>query len=185
MIPYQTEKIENAICFFAFDHRKKTKKPLHQTFLYKYLAFLDFEAIKETGHPVLGLKYKAMKWGPVPEEIYNKKDNYKTPLFVFQKNSKEDIEVIPKKKPDLQFFSKYEIGLMEKLIEIFADKFIYTGLISDASHEAILAWKRTWHDKPNSIIDYRLTFTGEILLKQDAELTYPEENYLIYNALEN
>ena len=35
MIPYQKEKIENAICFFANEHQKKTKHPLYQTFLYK------------------------------------------------------------------------------------------------------------------------------------------------------
>ena len=47
MIPYQKEKIENAICFFASEHQKKTKHPLYQTFLYKYLAFLDFESLRE------------------------------------------------------------------------------------------------------------------------------------------
>ncbi|GAG44260.1 unnamed protein product, partial [marine sediment metagenome] len=41
MIPYKKEKSDNAICFFAFNHKRKTGKYLPQTFLYKYLAFLD------------------------------------------------------------------------------------------------------------------------------------------------
>lgn len=186
MIAYQREKIENAICFFASEHKRKTRKPLHQTFLYKYLAFLDFEGIKETGRPVLGLNYKAMKWGPVPEEIYSKKDYYNTPLFIFQRDLKENrIMVLPKRKPDLRFFSKYEISLMEKLIEIFADRYVYTGLISDASHEEIIAWKRTWEKRPNEIIDYALTFDTELMVKPFNKLSRPEENFLIYKTLEN
>jgi hypothetical protein len=185
MIPYQTEKIENAICFFASEHKKKTRKPLYQTFLYKYLAFLDFEGLKETGRPVLGLKYRAMDKGPVPIEIYNKRSDYQTPLFIFQKDPEGKITILPKKKPDLQYFSKYEKGLMEKLIEIYADQFIPTKLISNASHEEILAWERTWAEKPNSMIDDRMTFAGDVLAKEDSELSYPEENYLIYRALEN
>lgn len=184
MIPYQIEKIENAICFFAFEQKKKTKKSLHQTFLYKYLAFFDFECLKETGRPSLGLKYRAMPRGPVPIDIYNKRRNYKTPLFVFQEEAPDKFIILPKNKPDLRFFSKYEIGIMKKLIEIYADSYITTNLISDASHEAIEAWKKTWKKKPNDLIDYISTFSNEILTKTDQELTYPEESYLTHRALE-
>lgn len=57
-------------------------------------------------------------------------------------------------------------------------------MISDASHEDILAWKRTWETKPNSIIDYSLEFEGNILKKSEKELSYPEENYLMNMGLE-
>jgi hypothetical protein len=82
-MPYQMEKIENAICFFAKEHQKKARKPLYQTFLYKYLAFLDFISLRETGQPALGLRYLAMEKGPVPIEIYDKKESYSTPLWPF------------------------------------------------------------------------------------------------------
>lgn len=50
-IPYKDEKLKNAICFFANEHEKLTRKPLSQTFLYKYLAFLDFKSIEHrAGH---------------------------------------------------------------------------------------------------------------------------------------
>ncbi|MGH2575337.1 MAG: hypothetical protein ACRDFC_06525, partial [Ignavibacteria bacterium] len=61
MIPYQKEKIINSILFFAKEHKNKTRKPLLQTFLYKYLAFLDFKSVEETGLPALGLTYLAME----------------------------------------------------------------------------------------------------------------------------
>lgn len=61
MIPYQKEKIENAICFFAYEHKKATRKFLTQTYLYKYLALFDFKCLEETGKPALGLKYMAME----------------------------------------------------------------------------------------------------------------------------
>jgi hypothetical protein len=61
MIPYKNEKIQNAIAFFAKEHCKKVRKPLYQTYLYKYLAFLDFISLREVGRPALELIYKAME----------------------------------------------------------------------------------------------------------------------------
>jgi len=156
---------------------------LYQTFLDKYLAFLDFKSLRETGTPILGLKYKAMERGPVPEEIYNKRNENISNYFSFKKDQ-DGVIIVHKKDPDLDYFSPYEINLMKQLIEIYAQNYIHTKIISDASHEDILAWKRTWKTKPNSIIDYSLEFEGNILKKSDKELSYPEENYLINMALE-
>ena len=184
MIPYQKEKTENAICFFASEHQKRIKHPLHQTFLYKYLAFLDFESLRETGRPCLGLSYKAMDRGPVPMEIYSQRDKIKSPLFEFR-NVQGDIYTIhPKGKPNLDYFSKKEISQMQRLIEIYAKFYISAKLISDASHESILAWKKTWKSQPNGMIDYKSEFDDRLLNKKEEELTYPEESYLIHRALE-
>ena len=184
MIPYQKQKIENAICFFALEHKKKTRKPLYQTFLYKYLAFLDFESIKETGRPCLGLTYRAMERGPVPIEIYNQRDKIESDLFQFIPEQEDRRIILAKTKPNLDYFSKKEINLMQKLVEIYAGNYITTKLISDASHEAILAWKKTWKNKQNEIIDYAIGFDDNLSYKKEEDLTYPEESYLIYRALE-
>ena len=184
MIPYQKQKIENAICFFAHEHKKETRKPLYQTFLYKYLAFLDFESIKETGRPCLGLEYMAMQRGPVPIIIYNQRDKIKSDLFQFISDQDDRWVILAKTKPNLDYFSKKEINLMQKLIEIYADSYITSTLISDATHQAILAWKKTWREAPNGIIDYAAEFKGNLLSKKEEDLTYPEESYLIYRALE-
>lgn len=178
MIPYQEKKIRNAICFFAREHRAKTRKPLYQTFLYKYLAFFDFISLRETGIPALGLRYQAMPRGPVPIDIYNIRD--KCAEF-----TKDEIGyfVASRGKADLDYFSRYEINLMKRLIEIYAKSYIPAQLISDASHENIKAWKRTWNKSPNSIIDYSLEFEGLLTKKEDDELTCPEEIHLIQKAL--
>ena len=117
MLPYQKEKIENAICFFAEEHKKRTRGPLYQTFLYKYLAFLDFDSLKQTGRPVLGLTYKAMERGPVPIEIYDRRKHFKTDLFEFREEAENRHYVICKNKPNLDFFSQNEIKLMKRLVE--------------------------------------------------------------------
>ena len=184
MIAYQNEKIENAIGFFATQHKKATRKPLSQTFLYKYLAFLDFKSLEETGRPVLGLKYKAMERGPVPIEIYSKRTNYKTSLFEFRRIRETQFVVIPQKNPNLDYFSKYEIDLMRRLIEIYADTFVKTGDISEASHQEIKAWKKAWNRQPNSLIDYDWSFDNDINSKPEDRLSFAEENYLIYKGLE-
>lgn len=180
MIPYRKEKIQNAIVFFAREHRKKTRKPLYQTYLYKYLAFLDFISLREIGRPALELIYKAMQRGPVPIEIYEKKED--TLLYRFVKDTLGEV-VVPKNKPNMDFFSPYEIDLMHRLIEIYATTWITTDVMSDASHEDIAAWKRTYFKKPNTIIDFILEFDGDLLSKRENELTYPEEVYLTYRAM--
>ena len=180
MIPYRKEKIQNAIVFFAKEHRKKTRKPLYQTYLYKYLAFLDFISLREIGRPSLELIYRAMKRGPVPIEIYEKKED--TPLYRFIKDKFGEI-IVTNNKPDMDFFSSYEIDLMHRLIEIYATRWMTTDVMSDASHEDITAWKRTYYQKPNTIIDYTLEFDGDLLSKRENELTYPEEVYLMLKAM--
>jgi len=185
MIAYQKEKIENAICFFAFEHKKKTRKLLTQTFLYKYLAFLDFKSVEETGQPSLGLKYRAMERGPVPMEIYEARDHLETSCYAFKCIAKDKYVIIHKTKPNLDYFSAYEIKKMNELTEIYADRFVKTNEISEASHEKIRAWQLTHSKKPNDFIDYSLQFDGDVFLKSDEDLTFPEEAYLTFKALDN
>jgi hypothetical protein len=188
MIPYQKEKIENAICFFAAVHQKKTGRSLDEASLYKCLAFLDFEAFDETGRPALGLDYIAMQWGPVPIKIYEARRSLKTDCFEFvvkrdEYSAKEKFLVIAHGKPDLNYFSEYEKTKMRRIIEIFADRSIKDGLRNDASHERIKAWKKTWAKKQNSIIDYSLTFDDNLRTKKPEDLSFAEGCFLTSEAL--
>jgi len=185
MIAYQKEKIENAICFFANEHKKHTRYPLFQTMLYKYISYLEFNSIEKTGRPVFDLTYIAWKNGPVPKEIYDKRNNYNTSLFVFIKNSEGNIEIKPKEKPNLDYFSKYEISEMNRLIEIFAEINVRAKHMSEASHSDIKAWKLTWMEKPNTIIDKSLTFGKGLFNKKDGQLTFAEESFLTYMSIQN
>ena len=183
-IPYREEKIKNAICFFASEHEKHTHKPLSQTFLYKYLAFLDFKSIEVIGRPTLGLIYSAMDKGPVPIEIYANRDKLKNECFVFVPLEEEKYIVKANGKPDLDYFSPFEIGEMNRLIEIYADYFVKASDISEASHETIAAWKKTWAKKRNAIINYDDAFVEDLLTKPHANLSFAEESYLLYKVLE-
>lgn len=184
MIAYRDKKIENAICFFASEHRKRAKRPLYQTYLFKYLAFLDFESLKETGRPVLGLTYRAMERGPVPLEIYEKRDAYSSDLFDFSKGEDNKRLIFCKKDPDLSWFSPREIRLMKRLVETFASRYVDSRLMSDSSHEEIAAWRKTWKRQPNAVIDYSLTFDEGFAAKPESELSYPESGYLVFKAVE-
>jgi len=188
--PYNKERTDNAISFFASEYKKKTRNYLFQTQLYKFLAFFDFIGQERFGIPPLNLQYKAMEWGPVPIDIYKNRLNLDTSLYVFtviDKNDddkKEKIQVYPKGKPDLSYFSRQELNLMNHLLEIYADIFVKCGDMSDASHEEIKAWKKTWKTNPNGMIDYDLTFNDDLLEKNDDDLSAQEESYLIYKALQ-
>ncbi len=116
----------------------------------------------------------------MPIEIYEKKAD--TPLYRFVKGELGEI-VVSKNKPNMDFFSSYEIHLMHRLIEIYATRWMTTNVMSDASHEDIAAWKRTYYQKPNTIINYILEFDGDLLSKRENELTYPEEVYLTHRAM--
>lgn len=188
MIIYQAEKVNNAICFFAAEHKKRTRRPLDQTSLYKYLGFFDFETFEERGRPALGLTYMAMPRGPVPIKIYDARHSLKTDCFEFvvqkdEYSSRENIYVIAFGKPDLDYFSEYEKGKMSRIIEIFADSSVKASLRSDASHERIKAWKRTWDKKKNSLIDYSLTFDDDPRTKKPEDLSFAEECFLTSEAL--
>lgn len=184
MIAYQKEKIENAICFFAQEHKKATRQPLHQTYLFKYLAFLDFVSLKHTGRPSLGLKYRAMERGPVPIDIYNQRDSYKSDCLTFRKVDQDKYIIESKGRPDLTYFSPYEVSQMRRLIEIFADQFVRSNEMSEASHEEIEAWRKAWKRKRNSIIEFEDEFDENIFSKSPKDLSPAEEAFLIYRTIE-
>ena len=185
MIAYQKEKVENAICFFAVEHQKVTKKPLYQIFLYKYLALFDFDCLKAIGRSSLGLKYLAMKRGPVPIEIYSKRDSYKTDCVEFRKVGQDQYIVVAKAKwPDLSYFSPIEVGRMKRLIEFFADRFVTSNEMSEASHQEIKAWRKAWKRKENSPIDFGEEFDEDLTLKDPKILSVAEEAFLIHKGIE-
>ena len=173
MISYKKEKIENAVCFFAQEHKKKSGKPLAQTYLWKYLAFVDFISIEKLGSPAFGLEYKAMKKGPVPHSLYNRRHDYKTDLFEFINIGEGKFVIKSKKSPDMDYFSKFEMSLMNILIRKYAQK--WAKDISEDSHNRIRAYKKT---ATNEIMDYALTFEDDIRKKDEKSLNKAEEHFL-------
>lgn len=168
MLKYCQNKLHHAILYFAKEHHKRAKKYPTILQIFKYLAFLDFELVRETGRPAFGLKYKAMKYGPVPDELYKLWSKNKVIDEEFYKVVENQADskkyVIPKagKEPDLKMFSQRERAVMEKLLTIYADRFVEVFDFSEASHEVIKSWQKAFQTKPNSFIDFR----DEILLNE-------------------
>ena len=179
LIPYKDERIEGAIAFFASKH----KGNLSQTALYKYLAFFDFTSLEESGEPALGLTYIALEHGPVPKEIYreNKYRESKYYKFIEGKENSVTIVPIPGDSNYLEYFSKYDIKLMNRLIEIF--KKSPATEMSKASHEEIKAWRKAWKSKPNSIINMADTFDNLEEKYYNNEATMAEEHFFISQKL--
>lgn len=188
MIAYKTEKINNAICFFAREVYKLRKQYLPQTLLYKFLSYLDFSSIEKLGKPALELEYRAYKNGPVPVGIYNSREGYQTDCFKFEKRGTNRFVVISTKEANLDYFSEFEIETMNYLI----DKYIKNNLdmkqiidnICEASHNEIKAWKVAYDKKKNSRINYSDTF-GEIDKKGSNKLSIQEERFLVYHSFKN
>jgi len=188
MIAYKTEKINNAICFFAKEVYKLRKQYLPQTLLYKFLSYLDFSSIEKLGKPALELEYRAYKNGPVPVGIYNNREGYQTDCFKFEKRGTNRFIVISTKEADLDYFSEFEIETMNYLL----DKYIKNNLsmkkiidnICKDSHNDIKAWKVAYNRKKNSRIDYSDTFE-EIDKKEVNNLSIQEERFLVYRSLKS
>jgi hypothetical protein len=187
---YRKERIENALLFFALNHYKKTKKYLSQTFLYKYLAFFEFRYLKTVGNMPLELTYKAMDRGPVPTEIYDNRD--KPDYFlkvIFEpfpiKNGKTGYLIKPKPngKFDPDYFAEAEIEEMNKLIEIFAQRWVGATEMSEASHRDIKSWKKTYSRQPYAEIDPIEEFDRDIMAVPEESLHTEELKYLMHRKM--
>ena len=186
MIAYKTEKLNNAICYFASEVYKRRSQFLPQTLLYKLLSYLDFTSIEKLGVPALELKYRAFKNGPVPEEIYQNKDGYETDCFKFEKRSNRRVVVISKKEADLDYFSEFEIEIMNDLLNKYIGKEntmkeIIDNICND-SHKDIKAWKVAYDREKNSAMNYSDTFE-EIDQKDLENLSINKERFLVYRGL--
>lgn len=188
MIAYRKEKIKNAICYFASEHYKRTKSLLFQTILYKFLAYLDFKSVEVTGKPSLGLEYTAYPKGPVPPEIRNKRYNYKTDCFEFIDKGNNYFVIESKKEPNLDYFSEFEIEVMNELLDEYSilgmqQKDIINKIIDD-SHKDIIAWKIA-RERPGSSrkMYYEDTF-NTLYEKKVKDLTIQKEAFLTYKDLQ-
>lgn len=184
MLSYRKERIDNALLFFAQNHYKKTKKYLSQTFLYKYLAFFEFRYLKAAGDMPLELTYKAMERGPVPMEIYSNRDNpnyFSKVLFEpFQlENGKTGYLVKPNGIFASDYFAEAELKEMNSLIDMFAHDWVRASEMSEASHQAIKAWKKTYNHQPNADIDPIDEFDRDIMAIPEDALHTEELKYLM------
>ena len=182
MLAYREERISNAIGFFVAEHHKKTKEYPYQTSIWKYLAFFEFRHLAKYGDMPLGLEYRAMEHGPVPIELYSDVAVLHSDSFRTVSEDGTRYQFISIGKPCMDYFSQDEIDEMNNLILFFAQKWVTTRIMSDASHNDIIPWRKTWREKPNAMIDPELQFSG-IQTKPYDKLTPQEEHYLMWRSL--
>lgn len=155
---FEREKLVNSIVFFA-----KKVKGLGKVKLFKLLYFADLEHFRQTGRTLTGLEYKAMKMGPVPQDLYNQLDKIAKhkdlsssitlmPLVnrkrnLFDKRSDNSIEIKAKKDFDKQFFSSRELQILERIVEIYKD--VLSNDISDIAHNRDLPWYKVFIEDKN------------------------------------
>lgn len=190
MVAYKREKLENALSYIIRIHNVLAKKEATQTYIYKYMALIDFKAIEETGKPVFDFDYVALKNGPVPAGLYDIRENIVDEDDFFEaikvEMSDEGNYIYKQKKePDLDYLSVYEIELIESVVETYANENVKTKDLIAATHKNIKAWINAWEHRDGVErigIDPLDTFDN-IKNKNLKDLTQAEEIALYFYAL--
>ena len=132
----------------------------------------------------LELTYKAMERGPVPMEIYENREKqgyFSKVIFESSttKSGKPGYIIKPNGKFEGDYFAEAELEEMNNLIEIFAQQWVTATEMSEASHQAIKAWKKTYTRQPNAEIDPIEEFDRDITAIPEDMLHTEELKYLM------
>jgi hypothetical protein len=144
--------------------------------------------LKAAGDMPLELTYKAMDHGPVPMEIYNNRDNpdcFSNVIFepVQTKSGGTGYLVKPNGKYDSDYFAEDELDEMNSLISIFAQQWVGAAEMSEASHQAIRAWKTAYLRQPKADIDPIEEFDRDITVIPEDSLKTEELKYLMHRKM--
>jgi uncharacterized phage-associated protein len=122
---------------------------LSKTKLLKLLYILDEISIKKSGVPILNLKYKVWKFGPVSEELFIDLSSESTLLEKYISRDGEGNYIVSKVDFDQDEFSESDIELMDYVIDKYGSKTV-TELIS-YTHRVNSPWYLT--AKENSVLE--------------------------------
>lgn len=160
IIEHKRDKLINMLIYFL----NNTKFP-GKTKLFKLLYFSDFLHFRETGKSITGLKYKAWREGPVPDELYKE---FKNPLpdlrekIDFPSSVLNDsfLKLTPRSEFDEKYFTKRELRIMKEVSIFFKDTDAEN--ISGYSHLKGHPWQITIETiGKNQEIDYMLALDDE------------------------
>jgi uncharacterized phage-associated protein len=179
----QLSKIGNTIIYLS-----KNIEKLSKTKLLKLLYVLDEISIKRSGIPILNLKFKTWKFGPVSEDIFVELSS--EPSFLrnyFQKQIVGDnVYIVHKGEFNDDEFSQNDIELMDFVIKEFGNK-TAKELIS-YTHRENSPWYIT--AKKNSVLELLqkeqinntefVVDMRELVAYDDRKLALYED-YLIYH----
>lgn len=181
VIPYikfnsdQLEKIGYTVVYIA------DKIPqLSKTKLLKLLYILDEISIKKSGIPILNLKYKVWKFGPVSEELFIDLSSETTLLEKFINRDCEGNYIVSKVKFNQDEFSENDIELMNFVIDKYGNKSA-KELIS-YTHRVNSPWYNT--AKENSVLDLLENETinnTEYIIDMGMIVSHDERKFEIYS----
>ena len=154
---FDLEKVENCIGYIA----DKTNN-LYKTSVNKYLWYVDFYNYKYNCKSITGLRYEKYTYGPIIEN----KDydlilhlNNKFDKIVEENNFSETTKIKSNQNYDLSLFSKDEIDIIDRVINLFKNK--KCSEISDLSHE-----ENGWIFTPNGeLISYEYAHDLKLALE--------------------
>lgn len=139
-------KIGNAIIYFSQGIEKLSK-----TKLLKLLYILDELSIKRSGIPVLNLKFKTWKFGPVSEDIFIELSSETTLLkpYIRKEVEGENLYIKPRTTFNDDEFSQNDIELMDLIIREFGNKSAKD--LVDYTHRINAPWYNT--AKKNGVLE--------------------------------
>jgi hypothetical protein len=188
VIAFQKEKIGNAMAYFAKAYYERVGYYPRQTWIYKFLALLDFRFLKKAGVPSLGLEYDAMEKGAVPAYLYDNRFSIKSRYFEFIPTQTGSFEVRNLVEPNLDYFSDDELDIMDDILDTYATSDLET--VIDDAHKEIRAWQIAW-EKAQQIgrkrvsMEFSDEFDEDIFKKDEMELSPQEARFLCYLDMQN
>ncbi|MGL5619366.1 MAG: type II toxin-antitoxin system antitoxin SocA domain-containing protein [Tannerellaceae bacterium] len=144
-------RIKNIILYFVTKN-----EGVFETKLNKLLFYSDFLCFKETGSGLTGLSYKAIAFGPVPQQyatIYENIKGTESEIIIFP-NGNAGKRIIGHEKFNPELFSVKELEILERVFNRFKD--CTACNISNISHEED-AWIE--NHQTQRIIRYDYGFT--------------------------
>jgi len=142
----QLSKIGNTIIYLS-----KNIDKLSKTKLLKLLYILDEISIKRSGIPILNLKFKAWKFGPVSEDIFVELSSEPSFLkdYFLKRIEGDNLYILPNGEFNDDEFSQNDLDLMDFVIKEFGGK-TAKDLIS-YTHRKNSPWYNT--AKKNSVLE--------------------------------
>lgn len=124
----------------------------------KLLFYADFLCYKETGMSISGLSYRAIEFGPVPEnwdKIYSEFNEIRQEL----KQSGDFVGhiLVAEQQPDVSLFTEYEVNVLDKVCTAFALK--TAKELTLKSHEE-KGWIENYHTRSRISFDYAFELSG-------------------------
>lgn len=154
---------------------------------FKILYFAEMKHLAKWGSGIVPDEFCAMKYGPVPTQLYDAVKELSHPRMILSEELSEVIQfagedapnvLLPKREANLKYLSKSEIEALEQSIE--ENESLTFGQLMTKSHDE--AWEEA-NRRTNGTNVISPVSMARVLNADDAMLEYIEEQMQIESAL--